>query len=144
MPNTTTVIVGAGHCGLAMSRCLAARSVDHVVLERGQVANSWRTQRWDSLRLLTPNWMTRLPGYAYRGTDPDGYLSARQVAAMLADYADASAAPVVTGTTVTSVRASPDRPWRRPWRHRSTPATVPMPCSSPRTTTAVISPDGCP
>src|SRR5690242_13601024 len=89
-----------------MSRCLAARSVDHVVLERGEVANSWRTQRWDSLRLLTPNWMTRLPGYAYRGADPDGYLSARQVAAMLADYADASAAPVLTGTTVTSVRAA--------------------------------------
>ena len=106
MPDTTTVIVGAGHCGLAMSRCLAARSVDHVVLERGEVANSWRTQRWDSLRLLTPNWMTRLPGYAYRGADPDGYLSARQVAAMLADYAGASAAPVLTGTTVTSVRAA--------------------------------------
>src|SRR5437660_6026148 len=106
MPDTTTVIVGAGHCGLAMSRCLAARSVDHVVLERGEVANSWRTQRWDSLRLLTPNWMTRLPGYAYRGPDPDGYLSARQVAAMLADYAGASAAPVLTGTTVTSVWAA--------------------------------------
>ena len=106
MPNTTTVIVGAGHCGLAMSHCLAARSIDHVVLERGQVANSWRTQRWDSLRLLTPNWMTRLPGYAYRGADPDGYLSARQVAAMLADYAGASAAPVLTGVTVTSVRAA--------------------------------------
>ena len=106
MPNTTTVIVGAGHCGLAMSRCLAARSVDHVVLERGEVANSWRTQRWDSLRLLTPNWMTRLPGYAYRGADPDGYLSARQVTAMLEDYAGASAAPVLTGTTVTSVRAA--------------------------------------
>ena len=70
MPDTTTVIVGAGHCGLAMSHCLAARSVDHVVLERGEVANSWRTQRWDSLRLLTPNWMTRLPGYAYRGAGP--------------------------------------------------------------------------
>ena len=106
MRDTTTVIVGAGHCGLAMSRCLAARSVDHVVLERGQVANSWRTQRWDSLRLLTPNWMTRLPGYAYRGPDPDGYLSAAQVAAMLADYAGASAAPVLTGVTVTSVRAA--------------------------------------
>ena len=106
MPNTTTVIVEAGHCGLAMSRCLAARSVDHVVLERGDVANSWRTQRWDSLRLLTPNWMTRLPGYAYRGADPDGYLSARQVTAMLADYADASVAPVLTGVTVTSVRAA--------------------------------------
>jgi len=106
VPSTTTVIIGAGHCGLAMSRCLAARSVDHVVLERGEVANSWRTQRWDSLRLLTPNWMTRLPGYAYRGADPDGYLSARQVAAMLADYAGASAAPVLTGVTVTSVRAA--------------------------------------
>ena len=106
MPNTTTVIVGAGHCGLAMSHCLAARSIGHVVLERGEVANSWRTQRWDSLRLLTPNWMTRLPGYAYRGADPDGYLSARQVTAMLEDYADASAAPVMTCTTVTSVRAA--------------------------------------
>src|SRR5437763_16171830 len=89
-----------------MSRCLAARSVDHVVLERGQVAHSWRTQRWDSLRLLTPNWMTRLPGYAYCRPDPDGYLSARQVTAMLEDYAGASAAPVLTGTTVTSVRAA--------------------------------------
>ena len=106
MPGTTTVIIGAGHCGLAMSHCLTARSIDHVVLERGQVANSWRTQRWDSLRLLTPNWMTRLPGYQYRGADPDGYLRARQVAAMLADYAHASAAPVLTGTTVTSVRAA--------------------------------------
>jgi putative flavoprotein involved in K+ transport len=106
VPSTTTVIVGAGHCGLAMSRCLAARSVDHVVLERGQVANSWRTQRWDSLRLLTPAWMTRLPGYVYGGADPDGYLSARQVTAMLADYAGASAAPVLAGVTVTSVRAA--------------------------------------
>ena len=71
MRHTTTVVVGAGHCGLAMSRCLAALSVDHVVLERGEVAHSWRTQRWDSLRLLTPNWMTRLPGHAYAGDDPD-------------------------------------------------------------------------
>ena len=106
MPSTTTVIIGAGHCGLAMSACLTARSIDHVILERAEVANWWRTQRWDSLRLLTPNWMTRLPGYQYRGADPDGYLSARQVAAMLADYAHASAAPVRTGTTVTSVRAA--------------------------------------
>ena len=106
MPTTTTVIIGAGHCGLAMSHCLAARSIDHVILERGEVANSWRTGRRDSLRLLTPNWMTRLPGYAYRGADPDGYLSARQVTAMLGDYADASGAPVLTGTTVTSVRAA--------------------------------------
>ena len=87
-----------------MSRHLAERSVDHVVLERGAVAHSWRTQRWDSLRLLTPNWMTRLPGFAYRGDDPDGYLGAAEVAALIADYAAESAAPVLTGTRVRSVR----------------------------------------
>lgn len=106
MPTTTTVIIGAGHCGLAMSHCLSTRSIDHVILERGEIANSWRTQRWDSLRLLTPNWMTRLPGYAYRGTDPDGYLGAQLVAAILEEYADLSAAPILTDTTVTSVRAA--------------------------------------
>jgi len=51
----TAVVIGAGHAGLAMSRCLAERSIDHVVLERGEVANSWKTERWDSLTLLTPN-----------------------------------------------------------------------------------------
>jgi putative flavoprotein involved in K+ transport len=104
MSTVTAVVVGAGHCGLAMSRHLAARSIDHVVLERGEVANSWLTQRWDSLRLLTPNWMTRLPGWGYQGDDPDGYLSAPQVADFVAGYAVASDAPVVTGTTVTGVR----------------------------------------
>ncbi|HEY3528386.1 MAG TPA: NAD(P)-binding domain-containing protein [Nocardioides sp.] len=104
MPTVTAVVVGAGHCGLAMSRHLAARSIDHVVLERGEVAHSWRTQRWDSLRLLTPNWMTRLPGWSYQGDDPHGYLSAAGVADLVAEYAVTSGSPVVTGTTVTSVR----------------------------------------
>jgi len=104
MLKTSALVVGAGHCGLAMSRCLADRSIDHVVLERGEVAHSWRTQRWDSLRLLTPNWMTRLPGYAYRGDDPDGYLAAPEVAELIEGYAKESAAPVRAGTTVTSVR----------------------------------------
>ena len=87
-----------------MSRCLAERSIDHVVLERGEVANSWRTERWDSLRLLTPNWLTRLPGYAYGGADPDGYMSAGEVAALIEAYGADNAAPVRTGTAVTSVR----------------------------------------
>ena len=74
------VVIGAGHSGLAMSYLLGQRSLRHVVLERGEVANTWRTERWDSLRLLTPNWMTRLPGYAYQGDDPDGYMSAGEAA----------------------------------------------------------------
>ena len=80
------MVVGAGHAGLAMSHHLADRSIDHVVLERGEVANSWRTERWDSLRLLTPNWITRLPGYAYEGADPDGYMAAPEVVALLEAY----------------------------------------------------------
>ena len=103
MRSTTVVVVGAGHCGLSMSRHLTDRSIDHVVLERGEVASSWRAQRWDSLRLLTPNWMTRLPGFAYSGTEPDGFLTAAEVAQLIADYAAASAAPVITGIEVTSV-----------------------------------------
>jgi putative flavoprotein involved in K+ transport len=100
----TTVVIGAGHCGLAVSRHLADRGIDHVVLERGEVASSWRAQRWDSLRLLTPNWFSRLPGYEYRGDDPDGYMSAPQVVAFIEGYAKEIAAPVRANTTVTAVR----------------------------------------
>ena len=101
---TTTVIIGAGQSGLAMSRCLSARSIDHVVLERDEVASSWRTQRWDSLRLLTPSWLCRLPGYEYRGEDPDGYMTMPEVIDFIAGYAKEIEAPVQAGTTVTAVR----------------------------------------
>jgi putative flavoprotein involved in K+ transport len=104
MPAVTAVVVGAGHSGLAMSSHLTARSIDHVVLERGEVAASWRTQRWDSLRLLTPNWMTNLPGRPYPGDDASGFLAAGEVADHIARYASDSATPVVTGTTVSAVR----------------------------------------
>src|SRR3954447_7531448 len=111
MRTTTTVIIGAGHAGLAMSRCLTERSIDHVVLERGEVANSWRTERWDSLRLLTPNWQSRLPGAVHDGTDPDGYRTMPEVVAFIERYAHRIAAPVEIATTVTSVSAS-DRGYR--------------------------------
>lgn len=104
MSKVTTVVVGAGQSGLAMSRYLAGSSVDHVVLERGEVADSWRTQRWDSFRLLTPNWMTRLPGFAYTGDDPDGYLTAAGTAGLLNDYAVSIDAPIRSNTAVTSVK----------------------------------------
>ena len=104
IPTVTTVIIGAGHAGLAMSRCLAYRAIDHVVLERGEVAHTWRTERWDSLRLLTPNWQSRLPGFGYKGDDPDGYRTIPEVIAFIENYASAISAPVRTHTTVTSVR----------------------------------------
>jgi putative flavoprotein involved in K+ transport len=104
----TVVIVGAGHSGLAMSRRLTERGIDHVVLERGGVGNSWRTERWDSLRLLTPNWQSGLPAFAYRGDDPDGYMGAHEVADHLAAYAHAVEAPVRTGVTVTGVAPADD------------------------------------
>jgi putative flavoprotein involved in K+ transport len=101
---TTTVVIGAGHGGLAMSRLLSERSIDHVVLERGEVANSWKTERWDSLRLLTPNWQCRLPGYAYDGDEPDDFITIPEVIEFISAYAKQSAAPVHTATTVSSVR----------------------------------------
>jgi putative flavoprotein involved in K+ transport len=102
------VVVGAGHSGLAMSHSLTARSIEHVVLERGEVANSWRRERWDSLHLLTPNWLTRLPGHEYSGDDPDGYMCMDEVVGFIAGYASAIAAPVRTSTTVTSVEPHAD------------------------------------
>src|SRR5580658_3145234 len=107
MMQTTAVIVGAGHAGLAMSRRLTERSIDHVVLERGEVANSWRTQRWPSLRLLTPNWQTRLPGQPYAGDDPDGFMPAAGVAATLSDYARLVGAPVRTDSGLHALSAGP-------------------------------------
>jgi putative flavoprotein involved in K+ transport len=89
-----------------MSRCLTERSVDHVVLERGEVANSWRTERWDSLRLLTPNWQSRLPGFGYEGNDPDGYRTMPEIIDFLARYAKVISTPVATDTRVTSVSAA--------------------------------------
>jgi putative flavoprotein involved in K+ transport len=88
-----------------MSRCLSDRSIDHVVLERGEVANSWRRERWDSLRLLTPNWQSRLPGFRYDGAEPDGFMTMPEVIAFISGFAVSSGAPVRTGTPVTSVRA---------------------------------------
>ena len=74
MRRTEAVVIGGGQAGLAMSRCLAQYGIDHVVLERGRVGERWRSERWDSLRLLSPNWQTRLPGFRYDGPDPDGYM----------------------------------------------------------------------
>ena len=106
MTRIDTVVIGGGQAGLAMSRCLSDRGVEHVVLERGRVAERWRSERWDSLRLLTPNWQTRLPGFHYDGPEPDGYMSMADLIAYFERYAASSAAPIVTGTTVLAVEQS--------------------------------------
>jgi putative flavoprotein involved in K+ transport len=105
MHKVETLVVGAGQAGLAVSRCLAGQGADHVVVERGRIAERWRAARWESLRLITPNWMTRLPGWSYSGTDPDGYMAAPELVSYLEDYAGSFAAPVHENTTVELVEA---------------------------------------
>ncbi|MCM2314900.1 MAG: NAD(P)-binding domain-containing protein [Thermoanaerobaculia bacterium] len=102
MKKTNTVIIGAGQAGLALSRCLFDRGVEHVILERGRVAQRW-SERWDSLRLLSPNWMTRLPGWSYRGDQPDGFMARNDVVRFLSGYAASFDAPVEEQTPVTRV-----------------------------------------
>ncbi len=104
---TDTIIIGGGQAGLAMSRCLSDRGIENVILERGRVAERWRSERWDSLRLLTPNWHSRLPGFQYQGPDPDGYMTMPEVIGFFERYAASFQAPVEDGTTVLRVETGP-------------------------------------
>jgi putative flavoprotein involved in K+ transport len=108
MPTVTVVVVGAGPAGLAVSNELSTRGVDHVVLDRGRTAESWRSRRWDSLRLLSPAWATRLPGLP-PAPDPDAFLTAAELVDVLDRYAADGAAPVVEYADVLSVRRCDDR-----------------------------------
>jgi putative flavoprotein involved in K+ transport len=100
MKHTDTVIIGGGTAGLAMSRCLAEYQVDHVILERGRLGERWRSERWDSLRLLSPNWQSRLPHFHYNGSDPDAFMTMPEFIRHMEDYAESFEAPLQTGTNV--------------------------------------------
>ena len=102
------VVIGAGHAGLSFSHCLAENSIDHVILERGEVANSWRNERWESLTLLTPNWQCKVPGFSYSGDDPDGFMAMPELIDFIETYATQFSAPVKANTTVTSVKLDDD------------------------------------
>jgi len=104
-----TVIVGAGHAGLALSCYLTRNGTEHIVLERGNVAERWRTERWDSLVFQFPNWSLQLPGRAYQGTDPDGYASKDEFIRFLEDYASIIRAPVRCDTEVVGLREAESR-----------------------------------
>jgi putative flavoprotein involved in K+ transport len=109
MRTTRTIIIGAGQAGLALSWHLHAEGHDHIVVDRGSIAERWRSERWDSLRTLTPNWMSRLPGRPYEGKDPDGFMPASAVADGFERYATDFDLPVETQTTVQSVTRPDDR-----------------------------------
>ena len=101
---TDVIVIGAGHSGLAASYLLAEQGIDHVVFERGEVADGWRKRQWDSLKLLTPNWQTQLPGQHYAGNDPYGFMAIPELIHLLQSYAEQSGSPVLTQTAVTSVQ----------------------------------------
>jgi len=108
MSTVPVAVLGAGQAGLAVSRLLTGAGVEHVVLDRGRAAETWRARPWESLRLLTPNWMSRLPGWTYTGLDEHGFMTSREVAAYLTAYARSFAAPVVGGAELESVRPAPE------------------------------------
>ncbi len=100
----TAIVIGGGHNGLAMSTNLAQQGIDHLVLERGEIANTWRNERWDSLRLLTPNWQCQLPGMSYGGPDPDGFMYSSEIVEFINQYAAVNTSPVNLSTNVISVK----------------------------------------
>lgn len=105
---SAAVVVGAGHAGLSTSYYLKVHGVEHVVLERGRVAETWRSKRWDSFTLVTPNWMNRLPDYHYDGDEPDGFLLLRDVLEYMDSFAERNSLPVRTGVNVEAIEQARD------------------------------------
>jgi putative flavoprotein involved in K+ transport len=103
------IIIGGGQAGLSMSHCLHHAGIEHVVLESHRVAHAWRTQRWDTFCLVTPNWQCRLPGFPYAGDDPEGFMGKPKIVAYLEDYAASFAAPVHEGVRVLEVLPAEQR-----------------------------------
>lgn len=97
-------IIGGGQAGLAMSYCLKQHGLHHIVLEKHRVAHEWRERRWDSFCLVTPNWQCALPGFAYAGPDPHGFLTKAETIRYLEDYVASFSPPLVEGVAVTALR----------------------------------------
>jgi putative flavoprotein involved in K+ transport len=108
MTRTEVIVIGAGQAGLATSFCLTQRCIPHLVLERGRIAESWRSGRWDSFRLVTPRSACRLPGFAYEGPEPEGFMPRDELVRFFEDYARSFSPPVLERTTVQRVAGSGD------------------------------------
>ena len=103
MRRTEVIIIGAGQAGLCTSHFLSDHGIDHVVLERGVLGDSWRKRRWDRFTLVTPNWTIRLPGAEYRGPDPDGFMGRDEFAEYLTRWAGHFVGPIRTGVEATGL-----------------------------------------
>ncbi|MFN6385943.1 MAG: MSMEG_0569 family flavin-dependent oxidoreductase [Pseudanabaena sp.] len=98
------VIVGGGQAGLSISYCLKERGLDHIIFEKNQIANAWRSQRWDSFCLVTPNWQCQLPGYPYKGNEPEGFIKKDEIVAYIENYARSFNPPIQEGVEVLNLR----------------------------------------
>jgi putative flavoprotein involved in K+ transport len=98
------VIVGGGQAGLSISYCLKERDLDHIIFEKNQIANAWRSQRWDSFCLVTPNWQCQLPGYPYQGNEPEGFIKKDEIVAYIENYARSFNPPIQEGVEVLNLR----------------------------------------
>jgi putative flavoprotein involved in K+ transport len=110
MEQTETAIVGGGQAGLSLSYHLVGRGRPHIILERGRIGESWRSERWDSLMFQFPNWSIRLAGHGYQSDDPNGFAHKDEVVRFLEDYARLIKAPIRCGTGVQAVRPLPGSP----------------------------------
>lgn len=97
------IVVGGGHAGLAMSYLLKESDVDHIVLDSGEVADTWRHKRWDNFFLVTPNWQCTLPGFNYDGDDPDGFMNKQEILEFFARYVRSFDPPLHSNVNVTAV-----------------------------------------
>ncbi len=99
--HVSVAVIGGSQAGLSMSCHLSAHNIDHVIFEKHRVGHAWRTQRWDSFCLVTPNWQCKLPGFDYPGNDPDGFMLRDEIVAYVEEYAKRINAPLKEGTGVT-------------------------------------------
>jgi putative flavoprotein involved in K+ transport len=101
-------IVGGGQAGLSMSYCLTQRNIDHIVFEKNQVGQAWRSSRWDSFCLVTPNWQCQLPGFPYSGEEPQGFMQRQAIVQYIENYAASFGPPIREGVTVQRVWKNAD------------------------------------
>lgn len=101
------VVIGGGQAGLAISYHLKQNGIDHVILEKNQIAHNWKTQRWDAFCLVTPNWQCQLPGFHYAGSEPMGFMRRDDIVSYVQDYAKHISAPVHEGVAVTTLKKNP-------------------------------------